>query len=127
VVLLATRPLLIDGLRQGSLHEQDECHSHALDDVAEAKRHYDRAWQARDEARQRLEQVTKLYRHQHQEAYIARTRPELVANLFHWQEQLRTAPSDRMHAEAKKNYGMVRMTYEQAVAAAPWNANGTGH
>lgn len=126
MALLAVMPLRLDGVLHGSLHAHDEALTQAVWDVDSAKQHYDYAWSQREDARQRREQAERLYRRQHQETYIARTRPELVANLAHWQEQLRTASNDRMHAEAKKNYGQVRFVYEQEVAQAPWNANGTG-
>jgi len=125
-VLLTTRPLrLDDGRLVGSLHPHDEYHQHALWDVEDAKRHYDQAWAEREDARQRLEQAEKVHRRAHQEAWVQTHRPELCANLEHWAEQIRTAPSDRMHAEAKKNYQQVRMSYEREVLTAPWNANGT--
>ena len=51
---------------------------------------------------------------------MATHQPELVETLAHWRERLRTAPSDRAHAEAKKNLQQATFDYERAVATAPW-------
>lgn len=125
VTLVATKNLVVENILHGSLHADDEVHRLAVHDVDIAKQDYDAAWQQRETARQALEQATQTHRRRHQEAWVAEHQPELVAQLFHWQEDTRTARDDRSFAHAKKELGAARMAYEQAVARAPWNQNGT--
>jgi hypothetical protein len=119
--LLACQGLSVQGVLHGSLHPQDEIHQHAAEEVDEAKRHYDAAWQTREQARAQLNQAVKTYQRSQQEQWVARHRPELVQNMHVWGERLRTATSDYMHAKAKKNHSLLRFAYEQAVAQAPVN------
>ena len=124
-VLLATLPLRVDGVLHGSLHPSDEIHQQALDDVTTAKRLYDEAWSQRESARQELQRLQRDHREGHQKAHVALNQPQLVQAVAHWQEQLRTATSDRMHAHAKKEYQSDMYQYNKAVAQAPYTPNGT--
>jgi hypothetical protein len=117
--LLACQGLSVQGVLHGSLHPQDEIHAQAVEDVDAHKRDYDQSWQTREQARTALDQAVRVYRRQAAEAWVQRHRRELVANMHVWGEKLRTATSDYMHAEAKKNHSLLRFAYEQAVAQAP--------
>jgi hypothetical protein len=122
-VLLSTLNLPVQGILHGSLHQQDDFGAQALEEVDLCKRTYDAAWQQRASARVHLAQMEKAHREGQQQAWVAQHRPELVRNLHHWQEQLRTATTDRMHAEAKKNYALLQLAYQQEVATAPISVN----
>jgi hypothetical protein len=119
--LLATRNLSVENVLHGSLHPQDEVSQQAVEDVDAHKRDYDAAWQARAQARATLEQAIKTYQRKAQEAWVQRHCRELVKNLHHWGERLRTATSDYAHAEAKKNYALLQFAYQRAIAEAPVN------
>ena len=122
--LMAMQPLKVQDLLRGSLQASDEALPDALRAVESAKQDYDRAWREREDAKAELARVEAVHVRRHQEAWVARAHPELVAALAYWQEKLRTAPSDRMSAEAKKNVGEAQMAYEYAVRTAPWSSNG---
>ena len=124
-VLAATLPLRVDGLLHGSLHRDDDIAQVAVDDVDAMKRLYDEAWSQRESALAELQRLQRDHREVHQKAHVALNQPQLVQAVAHWQEQLRTATSDRMHAHAKKEYQSAMYQYQQAVAQAPWSANGT--
>ena len=100
-------------------------HQQALDDVVVAKQYYDEAWRARETARAELGRLHRDHRETHQKAWVQQHRPELVQAVDHWQEHLRTATSDRAHAQAKKEYAAAMFAYQQAVAQAPYTSNGT--
>lgn len=124
-VLLATQPLPIQGILRGQLQPSDDFPAQALEDVDLCKRDYDAAWAQREAARQELERLHRLHREADQKAWVAQMRPQLVETLAHWQEKLRTATSDRMHAQAKKEFQSAMYQYQQAVAQAPYTHNGT--
>jgi hypothetical protein len=124
-VLAATLNLPVQGILHGSLHQQDDFAAQALEEVDEQKRLYDEAWAARAHARDTLAQLTRTHREGHQKAWVKAHRPALVQAVAQWQEAVRTATSDREHAHAKKEYQSAFFAYHQAVAQAPWRANGT--
>ena len=86
---------------------------------------YDAAWSQRETAKEALQHLHRDHRESHQKAWVAQMKPQLVQAVAHWQEQLRTATSDRMHAQAKKEYQSAMFAYQQAVAQAPYTHNGT--
>jgi hypothetical protein len=124
-VVLCARNLVVENVLHGSLHPHDEIHAQALADCDDAKRHYDAAWQARASARAALERATREHRLGHQEAWVQVHHPELVRQRDYWQEELRTAKSDRQSMHAKKELSQALQAYHQAVHAAPWSSNGT--
>jgi cytochrome c1 len=124
VDLLLARGVVHDNLRFCVLDSADPAVQAAVDFAAEATMAYKQAWQALLAAKAALAQVERVHLRAAQEQWVAASMPTLVANLAFWAESLRTAQSDRMHSETKKNYKKVRFAYEREVANAPIVTNG---
>jgi plasmid replication DNA-binding protein KfrA len=121
IMLLAMQPLKVQDLLRGSLHVSDEALPEAMADVASAKQDYDRAWRQREDARADLARLHAVHVRKHQEAWVERHKPELVQARDYWHEKYLRAPSDRISAEAKKNFQEAQMQYEHTVRTAPTN------
>jgi hypothetical protein len=118
------RGILVDNTRLCLLAADDPAALVAVAMAQDATDAYRQAWTAYSNARAHLEQLERVYVRQSQEAWVRRTQPALVELVEHWREELRTATSDRMHAEAKKNLASALFTYHQAIASAPTGQNG---
>jgi hypothetical protein len=107
------------GTRYGSWLPSDP----ELDQVAKAAVHaqdsYRRAMSEWERSRDELAHVKLRHHRQQQERHVHLHQPELLQQREHWQEKVRTAPSDRMNTEAKKNLQQAIFAYERAVALAP--------
>jgi hypothetical protein len=124
VTLLATRNLAIDGVLHGSLHSADEVHQLVVEETDDLKRHYDLAWREREDARAELARMEAQHLRGKQERWVLTHQPELLQQRDDWREKLRTAPTDRWHAEYKKNFQEAQMAYEYAVRTAPVSGEG---
>jgi hypothetical protein len=121
LALWLSRGLIIEGVRYGGYAESDEARTLVQESARLAMGHYRTCWRDVEQARTQLGQVIRVYRRQAAEAWVQRNRRELVANMHHWGEKLRTATSDYAHAEDKKNHSLLRFAYEHAIAEAPVN------
>jgi hypothetical protein len=117
--------LVRNGLRYGGYARDDPARIAVEQTARQAMGEYHEAWQAVVQAQQALAQADRLHRRGHQEQWVATHQPGLAQDLADWRERLRTAASDRYHAEAKKNLALALQAYEQAVALAPYSPNGS--
>lgn len=125
LTLLACKGLAVEGVLHGSLHQGDELHQQAVQEVDSAKQEYDRCFQERADATLALTAATREHHRGHQQAWVEAHRPELVRHRDYWAEELRTATSDRMHAEAKRQFAAAQLAYQTALLTAPVPMNGT--
>jgi hypothetical protein len=120
LALLLSSGVVHQGTRYGAYLPSDPAKDLLTQSAAHATDSYRHAVGEWERCKDSLASAIRHYRRGKQERYVATHQPELVETLAHWRERLRTAPSDRAHAEAKKNLQQATFDYERAVATAPW-------